>query len=66
MVRFLRIVPIVSGSSPISAKLSLRVRRVATSLLFQASESRGVITSRERTWTLLDKHNVSQRPNFYL
>ena len=32
MVRFLRIDPMVSGSSPTSAKLSLRVRRVASSL----------------------------------
>ena len=32
MVRFLRIDPMVSGSSPPSAELSLRVRRVASSL----------------------------------
>ena len=30
MVRFLRIDPMVSGSSPTSAKISLRVKRVAT------------------------------------
>ena len=34
--RFLRIDPMISGSSPTSAKLSLRVRRVASSLQFQA------------------------------
>ena len=34
-VRFLRIDPMVSGSNPNSAKLSLRVGRVASSLLFQ-------------------------------
>ena len=33
MVRFLRIDPMVSDSSPTSAKLSLRVRRVASSLV---------------------------------
>ena len=32
MVRFLRIDPMVSGSSPASAKLSLRVRKIASSL----------------------------------
>ena len=32
IVRFLRIDPMVTGSSPTSAKLSLRVRRVASSL----------------------------------
>ena len=32
MVRFLRIDPMVSGSSPASPKLSLRVRRVTSSL----------------------------------
>ena len=32
MVKFLRIDPMVSGLSPTSAKLSLRVRRVASSL----------------------------------
>ena len=32
MVGFFRIDPMVSGSSPTSAKLSLRVRRVASSL----------------------------------
>ena len=42
MVRFLRIDPMVSGSSTTSAKLSLRLRRVASSLKFQAYESRGV------------------------
>ena len=36
MVRFLRIDPMVSGSSPTSAKLSLRVKRVASPLYFQA------------------------------
>ena len=33
MVRLLRIDPMVSGSSPTSAKLSLRVRRVASSVI---------------------------------
>ena len=32
VMRFLRIDPVVSGSSPTSAKLSLRARRVASSL----------------------------------
>ena len=32
VVRFLRIDPMVSGSNPPSAKLSLRVRRVTSSL----------------------------------
>ena len=32
MLRFLRIDPMVNGLSPTSAKLSLRVRRVASSL----------------------------------
>ena len=32
MVRFLRIDPMISGLSPTAAKLSLRVRRVTTSL----------------------------------
>ena len=36
MTRLLRVDPMVSGSSPTSAKLSLRVRRVASSLKFQA------------------------------
>ena len=35
MVKFLRIGPMVSCSSPTAAKLSLRVRRVASSLSFQ-------------------------------
>ena len=47
MVRFLRIDPMVSGSSPTSAKLSLRVRGVVS-----------VVTSRGRTRTLLDKQKL--------
>ena len=33
MVRFLCMGPVVNGSSPTSAKLSLRVRRLASSLI---------------------------------
>ena len=66
MVRVLRIDPMVSGSSPLTAKLSHRVRRVASNLYFQAYESRGVVTSRGRTRTLLDKQKASQCPNVYL
>ena len=33
MVRFVRIDPMVNGSSPISAKLSLRVKRVSSSVI---------------------------------
>ena len=65
MVRFLRIDPMVSGSSPTSAKLSLRVRRVASLCNSKAYESRGVVTSRGRTWTLLDKQKAYQCPNLY-
>ena len=38
MIRFLRIDPMVSGSNPPSAKLSLGMRRVANSLYFKAYE----------------------------
>ena len=54
VVRFLRIDPMVSGSNPPSAKLSLRVRRVIRRI-----NKRGVVTSRQRTWTLLDKQKAS-------
>ena len=60
VVRFLRIDPMVSGSNPPLAKLSPRVRRVTSSLYFQAYESRGVVTSRGRTRALLDKQKASQ------
>ena len=33
MVKFLRIGPMVSGSNPLSAKISLRVRRVINSVI---------------------------------
>ena len=36
VVRFLRIDPMVNGSSPLTAELSLRGRRIASSLYFQA------------------------------
>ena len=42
-------------------KLSLGVRRVASSLQFQLKESRSVVTLRGKTRTLLDKHS-SQVP----
>ena len=41
MVRFLRIDPKVSGSSPPSAKPSLRVRGVTSSLKCKAEEPKG-------------------------
>ena len=59
MVRFLRIDSMLSGSSPISAKLSLRVRRAASSLKMQTWKSRGVVTSRGKTWTMLDEEEAS-------
>ena len=43
---------------PGMTKLSPRVRRVASSLQFQALESRGVVPSRGRARTLLDKHKL--------
>ena len=49
VLRFLPIDPMVSGSNPSSAKLSLSVRRAASSLLFKAYESQDVVTSRGRT-----------------
>ena len=64
MVKFLPIDPIASGSNLPPAELSLGVRRFASSLLFQAYESRGLVTSRERTWTLLDKQKAFQCLNF--
>ena len=42
VVGFFRIDPMPSDLNPPSAKLSLRVRRVASPLQFQAYESRGV------------------------
>ena len=42
--------PVVSGSNPSLAKLSLRVRRAVSSLHFQALGPGGVVTSRGRTW----------------
>ena len=58
MVRFLHIDSMVSGWVLLSAKPSLRVRRVASFLQPQAYESRGVVTSIGRTWTLLDKQSA--------
>ena len=58
MLRFFYVDPMVSGSNP--PKLSFCVRRVASSLYFQAYESRGVVTSRGRAWTLLDKQKASE------
>ena len=59
MVRFLGVDPMINGSNPSSAKLSLRVRRVVSSLYFQAYESQGVVTSRGRTCMELDKQKPS-------
>ena len=61
-LRFLRTDPMVSGSNPASAKLSLGVRRVTSSMKFQAYESRGGVTSKGRSWNLLDKQRASQWP----
>ena len=40
----------------------LRMRGVSSRLQFQALESRGVVTSRGRTWTLLDKQRALPCP----
>ena len=55
VVRFLHIDHMVNGLDPPIAKLSLRMGRVASSLYFQAKESRVVVKSTGRNWTLLDK-----------
>ena len=62
MVRFLRIDPMVNGSSPPLAKLSRKVRRVACSPYFQVQESRGLDTARGRTWTMLGMQKCCQCP----
>ena len=59
-VRFLRIDPMVSGSNPLSAKLSINMRGLARSLLIQAQSSRGVVTSRERILILFDMQTASK------
>ena len=66
MVSFLEIDPMISGSNPPSARLSLRVGRFAMSLGFKAYESRGWVASRGRTWTLLDKEISFQCPHVCL
>ena len=55
----------VNGSNSPSAKLSLRMRRVASYLFPNTYESRGVFKSRGRTSTLLDKQKLlgSQQTN---
>ena len=62
MVRFLRIDPMVSGSSLTSAKISRRA------LCNSRRRNRKVWSHREEGsgWTLLDKRKASQCPDFYL
>ena len=66
MVRFLRIDPVVNGSSPTAA---------ATSTYSEESRQLSVIPGvgitscghiQRQDWTLLDKQRASQCPNFYL
>ena len=59
MVRLLHIDPMVSSSSPPSDNLSFRVKRVASSLRFQAYEPQGVVTAR-RTCSIRKNFPVSK------
>ena len=66
VVGFLLIDNIVSDSSSLSAKISLGVKRVTSSLSFQAWESRGDVTLRRRGWKLFDKQTASLCPKINL
>ena len=57
--------PFGRGSNPYSAKLSLRVRRVAISVESHAYESQCMLTLRGRTLALLSKQKASQCPRLY-